>query len=270
MAVRRRLDAEVVRRHLAGSRSEAQHLIDAGRVLVNGSPATKSASMITPGDAIVVESGGDPGWASRAGGKLDAALVELDLDVRGRRALDAGAAHGGFTDVLLRRGVASVVAVDVAYGQLDWRLRSDPRVTVLERTNVRYLTPADVPGTQPDFVVGDLSFISLRLVLPALRAVAVGDAVFVLLVKPQFEAGRGSVGKGGVVRDPTAWRRAMTDVSNAAGALGLSTVDAVVSQVPGPAGNIEFFLHLHQGHAHDAAEAIERAVDRGQALAGRG
>jgi 23S rRNA (cytidine1920-2'-O)/16S rRNA (cytidine1409-2'-O)-methyltransferase len=240
---RARLDAELVRRGLAGSRAEAQRLIDEGRVTVGGSPARKAAAMVGAGDPLHVTDPG-PGWASRGAHKLDGALDALGVPVEGRHALDAGASTGGFTDVLLRRAAARVVAVDVGYGQLDWRLRTDPRVVVLDRTNVRHLAPEAVPPPPPDLVVADLSFISLRLVLPALRAVADPDADFVLLVKPQFEAGPERVGKGGVVRDPGTWRDALEGVAAAAADLGLQVAGATPSPLPGPAGNVEFFLHL--------------------------
>ena len=267
MAARRRLDAELVRRRLAASRTEAQRLIDAGRVRVGGTTAVKAATLVDAGTAVTVEEAAQPQWASRAGAKLAGALDRLALDVAGRHALDAGAAHGGFTDVLLQRGVASVVAVDVAYGQLDWRLRSDPRVTVLERTNVRYLAPGDVPGPVPDLVVADLSFISLRLVLPALRAVTEPGADFALMVKPQFEAGRDAVGRGGVVRDPEAWAGAVASVAVAAAGLGLGVAGVAVSPLPGPAGNVEFFLWLRHGATGDVDALLAPALQEASRLA---
>ncbi len=266
MAVRRRLDGELVRRGLAGSRAEAQRRIGDGRVTVNGAPAGKPASLVAPGDDIVVASGA-ASWASRGGAKLDGALDTLAVSVSGRHCLDAGAAHGGFTDVLLSRGAARVVAVDVGYGQLDWRLRSDPRVDVRERTNVRHLRPGDLPPPPPGLVVADLSFISLRLVLPALRAVAAADADHVLLVKPQFEAGRAAVGKGGVVRDPRVWAAALRSVAEAAAAVGLGAAGACPSPLPGPAGNVEFFWHLRAGATGDTAALAAAAVAAGRSLA---
>jgi 23S rRNA (cytidine1920-2'-O)/16S rRNA (cytidine1409-2'-O)-methyltransferase len=168
------------------------------------------------------------------------------VDVRGRRGLDAGASTGGFTDCLLRRGAAAVVAVDVGYGQLDWTLRGDARVTLMERTNVRTLEP-DVLPFVPDLVVADLSFISLETVLPALARVAAPGARFVLLVKPQFEVGRGEVGRGGVVRDPNGWRSALLRVAEAAAGLGLGAFDVMASPLLGPAGNAEFLLTATRG-----------------------
>lgn len=265
MAARRRLDAELVRRGLACSRTQAQRLIAGGVVSVGGVAATKAATLVEPSAAIVVRDLSEPAYASRAGHKLSGALDRLGLAIEGRHALDAGAAHGGFTDVLLRRGAARVVAVDVAYGQLDWRLRNDPRVVVLERTNVRHLVPEDIPPPPPGLVVADLSFISLALVVSALRRIAADDADFALMVKPQFEAGRDAVGRGGVVRDPQAWRDAMTAVVAAGADAGLGLVAACVSSLPGPAGNIEFFIHLRTGGAADA-DAIDAAAAQGERL----
>ena len=266
VAARRRRDPELVRRGLAASRAEAQRLIADGLVAVAGTTATKAASLVDAGAAVVLREAADVPYASRGGHKLAGGLDQLGLDLEGRHVLDAGAAHGGFTDVALRRGAARVIAVDVAYGQLDWRLRSDPRVVVLERTNVRYLAPTDVPGPAPDLVVADLSFISLALVLPALRAVASQSADFVLLVKPQFEAGRQAVGRGGVVRDPAAWESAIASVITAGGALELGVAGVAVSPLPGPSGNIEFFVHLVAGGAADPAAAVATAVAEGLEL----
>lgn len=249
-----------------GSRSEAALAIQAGRVTVSGRPATKAGALVSPDEPIVL-SAPPRRFVSRGGEKLDAALARFGLDVSGRLALDAGASTGGFTDCLLQRGAAAVVAVDVGYGQLDWRLRQDPRVTLLERTNVRDLRPEQLPFT-PDLVTADLSFISLRLVLPALRRCAAPGSDFVLLVKPQFEVGRERVGPGGVVRDPGAWRDAVAEVARAGEALGLCPVGVTVSPLPGPAGNVEFFLHL-SGRAASAPgleEALEEAVEEAREL----
>ncbi|MEO2108656.1 MAG: TlyA family RNA methyltransferase [Actinomycetota bacterium] len=245
-ARRARLDAELVRRELAPSRTAARALIDAGSVRVDGVAVPKPASQVTRDQVIHVTEEG-PRFASRGGLKLDGALEDLGVDVTGAVALDAGAAHGGFTDVLLRRGAAHVVAVDVAYGQLDWRLRSDDRVTLLERTNVRHLTREDLAPHRPDVIVADLSFISLGKVLPALASLAAERATALPMVKPQFEAGASAVGKGGVVRDPATWIRTMREVAATAAELGFRTLGAAPSRAPGPAGNIEFFLHLQRG-----------------------
>lgn len=249
-ARRARLDAELVRRELAPSRTAARALIEAGSVRVDGVAVPKPASQVTRDQAIHVVDDG-PRFASRGGLKLDGALEDLGVDVAGAVALDAGAAHGGFTDVLLRRGAVHVVAVDVAYGQLDWRLRSDERVTLLERTNVRHLTPEDLAPHRPDVLVADLSFISLGKVLPALASLAADRATALPMVKPQFEAGAAAVGKGGVVRDPATWVRTMHEVAETAAGLGFRTLGAAPSRAPGPAGNIEFFLHLHRDPAGD-------------------
>jgi 23S rRNA (cytidine1920-2'-O)/16S rRNA (cytidine1409-2'-O)-methyltransferase len=266
MAGRRvRLDAELVRRGLAGARAEAQRLIADGRVTVDGAPATKAAAQVAPKQAVAVLPG-ERAWASRAAHKLLGALDRFAIPVAGRQCLDAGASTGGFTDVLLHRGAARVVAVDVGYGQLLWRLRQDPRVVVLDRTNVRALTREQVPPPAADLVVADLSFISLTLVLPALRAVAAISADFVLMVKPQFEAGRGHVGSGGVVRDPSGWRAAMLRVADAATAEGLVVRGIGPSPLPGPSGNVEFFLWLAEGDGIDVHAAVAMAVAEGTAL----
>lgn len=258
MAKRTRLDAELVRRGLVRSRGEAGDAIAAGDVLVNGVPVDRAATMVAP-DVSVALRKRPRRFVSRGGEKLDGALDHLDVEVAGRKWLDAGASTGGFTDCLLRRGAAEVVAVDVGYGQLDWGLRNDERVTVMERVNVRDLTPEDLPWA-PDAVVADLSFISLRLVVPALAGVAREDADLVVLVKPQFEVGRGQVGKGGVVRDPTLWREAIDVVAAAAVAVGFGVAGAAASSPAGPAGNREFFLHLRRGAAVGDA-TIRAAVD---------
>ena len=264
---RTRLDAELVRRRLAASRSEAQRLIADGRVLVDGSVAAKPAAMVAPGQAVSLTRD-EPGWASRAAHKLLGALDRFPIPVDGRSCLDAGASTGGFTDVLLARGAARVVAVDVGYGQLVWRLRQDPRVVVLDRTNVRNLAPGDVPAPAPDLIVADLSFISLALVLPAVHGVAAPGADYVLMVKPQFEAGREHVTRGGVVRDPAAWAHAMRRVAGAGEALGLALRDAGPSPLPGPSGNVEFFLWLSAVHAGQPAEdVIAAAAEAGGTLA---
>jgi 23S rRNA (cytidine1920-2'-O)/16S rRNA (cytidine1409-2'-O)-methyltransferase len=248
MGTRRRLDAELVRRGLARSREHAAELVTVGRVLVAGQVAGKPATQVAPDDSIAIrELPGMPDYASRGGRKLAGALAAFPgLTVAGRRCLDAGASTGGFTDVLLRAGAAHVVAVDVGYGQLAWRLRSDPRVTVLDRVNVRQLRPEQV-APAPSLVTADLSFISLTLVLPALTNCASPDADFVLLVKPQFEVGKGRVGAGGVVRDPGLRAAAVAGVADAAAVSGLGVAGIAASPLPGPAGNVEYFLWLRRG-----------------------
>ena len=242
---RRRLDAELVRRGLASSRAEAQEAVRAGLVIVAGAPATKAATMVAD-DAALELAGPARRFVSRGGEKLDAALGRFQIDPSGLECLDAGASTGGFTDRLLRGGAAHVTAVDVGYGQLAWSLRTDERVTVLERTNVRELHPGDVPEP-PALVVADLSFISLRLVLPALVGVAAPGAAFVVLVKPQFEAGVGDVSRGGVVRDPAVWRRVLDEVTTAFATEGVAPQGLMASPVVGPAGNVEFLLWARRG-----------------------
>jgi len=231
-------------------------------VRVAGVIATKPAAMVSD-DAPVDVLGSKRPFVSRAGGKLDTALTRFAIDPAGRRCLDAGASTGGFTDVLLQRGAAHVIAVDVGYGQLAWELRNDPRVTVMERTNVRALTPAELPY-RADLVVADLSFISLRTVLGALRALASDDGRLLVLVKPQFEAGREYVGRGGVVRDPAVWARVLDEVVSVAGALGLGAIHAMASPVKGPAGNVEFLLALQPGVSSTAD--LDAAVAEGEGL----
>jgi 23S rRNA (cytidine1920-2'-O)/16S rRNA (cytidine1409-2'-O)-methyltransferase len=264
MAKRLRLDAELVRRGLARSREHASELIGAGRVSISGAVAHKPATGVTTDAAIVVrEDQDEPGYASRGGYKLAGALDVFEADqliLEGRTALDAGASTGGFTDVLLRRGVAQVIAVDVGYGQLAWALQQDPRVTVLDRTNVRELT-VDVLPARPDLVEADLSFISLGLVLPALEAITHADADLVLMVKPQFEVGKERLGKGGVVRDPELRADAIRSVAADARTVGFGVRGLVASPLPGPAGNVEYFLWLRRDaddlHPDDAARVVD-------------
>jgi 23S rRNA (cytidine1920-2'-O)/16S rRNA (cytidine1409-2'-O)-methyltransferase len=266
---RARLDAELVRRGLARSREHAAELISAQRVTVAGQTATKSATAVDPGAPVVVREPADPDddWASRGAHKLISALDAFEVPVEGRRALDAGASTGGFTDVLLRRGAAEVVAVDVGYGQLVWRLRTDPRVRIHDRTNVRTLTP-DAIGGPADLIVADLSFISLRLVLPALTCCAAPGADLLPMVKPQFEVGKERLGAGGVVRSPELRADAVREVAVVAGTLGWGVAGAVASALPGPSGNVEYFLHLRADRPVDADEAsalVDRAVAEGPA-----
>ncbi len=244
MPARVRLDRELVRRGLAPSREAAGAAVRAGKVLVAGSLAARPSALVSTADPVELTAPARR-WASRGGDKLAPALQRLVVPVAGRRCLDAGASSGGFTDVLLAAGAAAVVAVDVGYGQLDLRLGADPRVMVLDRTNVRSLTTEAIGGPV-GVVVADLSFISLRLVLPVLAALVEPDGAsdFVLLVKPQFEAGREAVGKGGVVRDPVVRAAAVRAVAEAAWTLGLGVAGLCASELPGPAGNVEFFLHL--------------------------
>ncbi|MGH8890119.1 MAG: TlyA family RNA methyltransferase [Acidothermaceae bacterium] len=264
---RARLDAELVRRGLARSRGQAAEFVEAGRVLVAGQIATKVATAVGPDVALVVAqaAGAEPDFVSRGGHKLAGALAVFapsGLGIAGKRCLDAGASTGGFTDVLLRAGAAQVVAVDVGYGQLAWSLRTDERVIVLDRTNVRDLTP-ELVGGPVDVVVGDLSFISLAVVLPALIGVTTVRADFVLMVKPQFEVGRSRVGAGGVVRDPALRESAVRSVAAAASECELGVLGVVASPLPGPAGNVEYFLWLRAGAEPLDESELTRAVAEG-------
>lgn len=259
-AVRRRLDIELVRRGLAPSRTSAAGLIDAGRVRVAGLPVTSAARQVEPGTAITVVPDG-PTYVSRGGVKLAGALDAFGVAVRGCVALDAGASTGGFTDCLLQRGAARVHAVDVGRGQLAWPLRQDPRVVVHERTNVRTLTPA-VLGEEVDLVVADLSFISLVTVAPALVRCARDDADFVLLVKPQFEAGPRRVGRGGIVRDPAVHAAVLREVTDGLAAAGLFVTEAIESPIRGADGNREFFVHADRRGPRVAPETLDALAHR--------
>ncbi|MEV6810026.1 TlyA family RNA methyltransferase [Streptomyces sp. NPDC017248] len=264
---RRRLDAELVHRKLARSREHASQLIAAGRVSVGKMVATKPATQVETAAAIVVRADeSDPGYVSRGGHKLAGALevfVPGGLVVEGRRALDAGASTGGFTDVLLRAGAAHVVAVDVGYGQLAWSLQSDERVTVKDRTNVRELTLDAIDGKPVDLVVGDLSFIPLGLVLPALKQCAAPDADLVMMVKPQFEVGKDRLGSGGVVRSPQLRAETVRQVAGRAWELGLGVRGVTASPLPGPSGNVEYFLWLRAGAPRVDPADVDRAVAEG-------
>jgi 23S rRNA (cytidine1920-2'-O)/16S rRNA (cytidine1409-2'-O)-methyltransferase len=267
---RRRLDAELVRRGLARSREQAVEFIAAGRVTVGGQAAGKAATQVETSAAIVVAgtADGDDGYVSRGGHKLAGALAVFGpqgLAVEGRRCLDAGASTGGFTDVLLRAGAREVIAVDVGYGQLAWRLQTDPRVVVVDRTNVRDLTLGQIGGRPAELVVGDLSFISLTLVLPALVRCAAPDADLALMVKPQFEVGRERLGAGGVVRDTALHMEAVRTVAAAAQGLGLGVLGVTASPLPGPSGNVEYFLWLRSGAPPLDETQVARAVAEGPA-----
>lgn len=225
--------------------------------MVSGIPATKVDALVDASTPLALQGPPAP-YVSRGGEKLAGALDRFEVDPAGRAWLDAGASTGGFTDCLLQRGASRIAAVDVGYGQLAWTLRNDERVDVLERVNVRTLTP-DMLGFVPKGVVADVSFISLRLVLPALVSCAAPDADYVLLVKPQFEAGREAVGRGGVVKDPAVWRAALRAVVTAAREAGPGLVAAAPSDLRGPAGNVEFFVHLRDD-GRGSNELLDRAV----------
>ena len=261
MTRRARVDAELVRRGLARSRQQAAELIGAGRVRIDGMPAAKPATAVSV-DAHLTVAADERTWVSRGAHKLIGALDAFGVPVEGRRCLDAGASTGGFTEVLLDRGAAEIVAADVGYGQLAWSLRSDDRVHVLERTNVRTLTPEAIGGPV-DLVVADLSFISLATVLPALTACCRRDADIVPMVKPQFEVGKDRVGAGGVVSDPALRAEAVLAVARRAAELQWHTVAVTASPLPGPSGNVEFFLRFRADSDEPlVGEALERAVAR--------
>ncbi|AZI57584.1 TlyA family RNA methyltransferase [Nakamurella antarctica] len=264
---RARLDAELVRRGLARSREHAADLVHEGRVSVSGQKATKPATAVAPGDALLVtDDQTDENWASRGAHKLIGALDKFTtVQVAGARCLDAGASTGGFTDVLLRRGATQVVCADVGYGQLVWKLQTDDRVVIHDRTNVRTLTPEIIGGTV-DLVVADLSFISLTLVLPALTGCVTDEGDLVLMVKPQFEVGKDRLGAGGVVRDPALRAGAVVHVVTSAASIGLGLAGVVASPLPGPSGNVEFFIHLRKDtpiEPQAVLEMVETAVRQG-------
>jgi 23S rRNA (cytidine1920-2'-O)/16S rRNA (cytidine1409-2'-O)-methyltransferase len=242
---RRRLDAELVRRGLVESRTGAAEAIVSGRVLVNGAPTPSVSRRVAADEALVVLGPPRP-YVSRGGQKLEAALRAFAIDVSDHRVLDAGASTGGFTDCLLQHGAAHVLAVDVGRGQLAWSLRTDSRVTVLEKTNLRELQPEAIGGPVR-LAVADLSFISLLTVAPALGRCTAADAELVVLIKPQFEAGREAVGRGGVVRDPATHRDVVLRVTEGLGVAGLPVIQLIASPITGADGNREFLAHIRRG-----------------------
>jgi 23S rRNA (cytidine1920-2'-O)/16S rRNA (cytidine1409-2'-O)-methyltransferase len=257
-----RLDALLVERGLAQSRARAQALVLSAAVRVGGEVVTKAGYHVAPDVEISVESPRESTFVSRAGEKLEHALGAFSVEVQGRDCLDAGASTGGFTDVLLRRGARRVIAIDVGYGQLDWRLRNDSRVAVMERTNVRHLSGGDLPYA-PDLLVADLSFISLVVALSNLLSTtpSIGEAI--LLVKPQFEAGPEQVGRGGLVRDAAVRAAVVQEVAEAFETVGFGAVDVAPSPVAGrKSGNVEYLLRLIRG--------VEAALDKGKVLAAVG
>jgi 23S rRNA (cytidine1920-2'-O)/16S rRNA (cytidine1409-2'-O)-methyltransferase len=268
-----------VRRGVVATRAEAQQAIADGLVTVDGAPALKSSTQVHAGQSLALLRPARR-YVSRGGDKLEHALDRFGVDPSGRRCLDAGVSTGGFTDCLLQRGAAEVLAYDVGYGQVHERVRTDPRVRVHERTNVRELTPDDLPTPRPDLLVADLSFISLALVLPGLLSLLadVPERAAVVLVKPQFEAERAEVGKGGVVRDPEVWHRCLLRVARSAGEVGWHGFDVTASPLLGPAGNVEFLAHLTldgvgtgsgpggEDPAAAVTGALQRAIREGRAL----
>ncbi|HEX4903697.1 MAG TPA: TlyA family RNA methyltransferase [Acidimicrobiales bacterium] len=266
-AQRRRLDLELVRRGITESRQQARHLIDAGRVLVGGATAEKAGRLVAPGEPVQVL-GPPPRFVGRGGEKLAAALERFAIDPRGARALDAGSSTGGFTDALLQEGATSVVAVDVGRAQLHERLRADPRVDVREQTDIRDLDPGSVGGAL-DVVVADLSFISLRGVAPVLLSLLAPGGDLVVLVKPQFEAGRAEVSRGrGVIRDPEVWRGALDSVATAFADAGGAIMEAMVSPLRGADGNVEFLVHVRRAPDTTSARGIDVDALVAEAVAG--
>lgn len=259
----RRLDAELVHRGLARSREAARELVAAGSVEVMGLTVTKPDRQVGADEPVVVRHGEQPQWVSRGAHKLIGALEAFPaLSVSRKVCLDAGASTGGFTEVLLSRGALRVYAIDVGYGQLAWHLQTDPRVTVMDRFNIRYLEPSDLDD-RPKLIVADLSFISLRTVLPALTAAADEAADFVLMVKPQFEVGRERVGKKGVVRDAELRAASVIQVARSAENLGLGCAGVAASPLPGPSGNVEYFLWLHADAPRIREDDVAAAVAEG-------
>lgn len=255
---RKRLDALMTERGLFESRSRAAAAVMAGEVRIGAEPARKPGQMVAEDQEISVDRG--PEFVSRGGIKLANALAALGLDVAGRQGLDVGASTGGFTDCLLQRGAAHVVALDVAYGELNWKLRQDPRVTVIERTNARTLECESLPY-RPDLIVADVSFISLGKVLPPALACAADRFDCLAMVKPQFEVGPGRVGKGGVVRDPATRAETVLGVAASLRADGFSVMGFAPSGLPGPAGNKETFAWIAEPGRAGALEDLGAAVE---------
>ena len=259
--MRRRLDVELVRRGLFPSRTRAVEAIDAGRVLVGGAPASTPARQVDGGEAIAVLAPVGPAYVSRGGHKLAGGLDAFAIDVQGRRAVDVGASTGGFTDCLLQRGAEHVYAIDVGRSQIAWSLRQDGRVTVMERTNVREVEPGAL-DPRPDLCVADVSFISLGSVAPHLLALTTDDADFVLLVKPQYEAGPARVGRRGIVRDRAVHAAVLREVVAGLDAAGLGVGAVVPSPLRGADGNVEFLAHARRGGATVLPAVLDDAVER--------
>jgi len=257
-----RLDVLLVKKGLIETREKAKKAIMAGLVYVNQQKVDKAGAMVHPDDILEIRGNAVP-YVSRGGLKLEKALNFFDVSVEGKVFLDVGASTGGFTHCLLENGAKKVYAIDVGYGQLDWRLRQDNRVVVMERTNIRYVTPADL-GEAADGAVIDVSFISLKIVLPAVKNLLKSDSPIIALIKPQFEAGREKVGKKGVVRDPRIHKEVLEDIVAFCLGIGLEVKQITYSPITGPEGNIEFLIHLHYGPGatpvHDASLDIEGIV----------
>ena len=257
-----RLDAELVRRGLAKSRESALELIDEKLVLVSGIPASKAATQVDAQTSITLKETKEQ-YVSRGGFKLEGALQAFaQIQIKDKVILDAGASTGGFTDVLLKNGAMKIFAVDVGYGQLAWELQKDPRVRIFDRVNVRNLT-LDLLGEEVDLVVADLSFISLKLVIPALISVSKPDANYLLMVKPQFEVGKDKLGSGGVVREIALRKSTVLEVAQVAYDLGIGCLGVVASSLPGPAGNVEYFLWLKANAPAILEVDLDRAISEG-------
>jgi 23S rRNA (cytidine1920-2'-O)/16S rRNA (cytidine1409-2'-O)-methyltransferase len=259
MGTRQRIDKLLLDRGLVTSREAGRARILAGEVLVDERPVTKAGSLVSTEAAIRLRSNAAP-YASRGGTKLAKALHEFHIDAAGKIALDVGASTGGFTDCLLQHGVASVFAVDVGYGQLDWKLRNDPRVVVFERTNIRYLETSALPS-RASLAAIDVSFISLKLVLPVVKKLLEPGAQVVALIKPQFEVGKGQVGKGGVVRSAEDHRRVVEEIESTAAALGFHRHGVIESPLLGPKGNREFLIHLSLPRSLPASQRSSRDAE---------
>ncbi|MEN8040371.1 MAG: TlyA family RNA methyltransferase [Actinomycetota bacterium] len=257
---RRRLDAELVRRKLVGSRTEAKRAIEAGLVRVGTISSPKPSTLVAPDEPVHLLQPPEP-FVSRAGRKLDRALELFNVDVDGLRVVDVGASTGGFTDCLLQRGASSVTAIDVGYGQMHWKVRNDDRVEVVERTNIR---TADISqfGEPFDIVVSDLSFISLRAVHHQLALLGASNARWILLIKPQFEAGREAVGKGGIVRDPGTRRRVVIEVVESFSEIGLGCTGLIESPITGATGNVEYVAIFERGRGTVSSDTIDKVFDR--------
>jgi len=267
VTARRRLDAELVRRGLAPSRARARDLVEANRVTVAGAMAAKPSRLVAPGESLVVL-GARRGYVGRGGEKLAGALDRFALQVQGLRCIDVGSSTGGFTDCLLQRGAQQVAAIDVGRNQLHERLRADSRVALHERTDVRSVGPADVGGPG-DIVVADLSFISVSAVAEHLVGLAADGAHLLVLVKPQFEAGKAAADRGrGVIRDPELWRSSLIRATDALAAAGAAIIGVVVSPLKGADGNVEFFVHARAGASASAQSADAQAIGRGASALG--
>ena len=241
---KRRLDNLLLERGIVQSRERAKGLILSGDVRVNGNPVNK-AGILVDEDAEIKLTGKDIPYVSRGGLKLEKAIKEFNINVKDKVAIDVGASTGGFTDCLLQYGVKKVYAVDVGYGQLAWKLRKDPRVVVIERKNIRYIKPSDI-GEQVDIATIDVSFISLKLVLPAVKNLLKDNGEIIALIKPQFEIGKGEVGRGGVVREKEKHEKVISEIKSFAIDLGLKVLNVTESPIAGQKGNVEFLIYLQK------------------------